>query len=79
MDGHISQVVVYLICVFIVGLVAAVAKLWHDHNAHKLHVAESYVRHPELTKMEVVMTDIQKQLGEILKIVYELKGASGTK
>lgn len=79
MEVQISQVVVYLICAAIVGLVGAVAKLWHEFNAHRIHVAESYVRHPELTKMEVVMTDIQHQLGEILKIVYELKGAAGGK
>lgn len=79
MELQISQVVVYLICAAIVGLVGAVAKLWHDFQAHRLHVAECYVRHPELTKMETVMTDIQHQLGEILKIVYELKGAAATK
>lgn len=79
MEVQISQVVVYLICFGIVALIGAVAKLWHDHTAHKVYVAENYVRHPELTKMEVVMTEIQKQLGEILKTVYELKGAAGSK
>ena len=58
----------------ILGLFAWVYSIQRSVEAHKLHVAENYVRHPELTKMETVMTEIQHQLAEILKTVHELKG-----
>lgn len=67
----------YLVGPAILGVVAWVYSIQRSHEAHKLHVAESYVRHPDLTKMELVMKDIQHQLGEILKVVHEMKGASG--
>lgn len=69
----------YLVGPAILGLVAWVYSIQRSHEAHRLHVAESYVRHPELTKMETVMSEIQHQLAEILKTVHELKGAAGSK
>ena len=69
----------YLVGPAIMALVGWMFYLQRAHDAHKLHVAENYVRHPELNKLEVLMSDVQKQLGEILKTVHELKGASGSK
>lgn len=69
----------YLAGPAILGLIGWVYSIQRSHEAHKLHVAENYVRHPELTKMETVMSEIQHQLAEILKTVHELKGAASTK
>jgi hypothetical protein len=69
----------YLVGPAILGLVAWVYSIQRALEAHRLDVAERYVRHPELTKMETVMSEIQHQLAEILKTVHELKGAAAAK
>lgn len=69
----------YLVGPAILGVIGWVYSIQRSLEAHKLHVAENYVRHPELNKLEVLMADVQKQLGEILKTVHELKGAAGSK
>lgn len=79
MEPYVYQIIVTLIGAAILGVIAWVYAIQRSIEAHRLHVAENYVRYPELTKMETVMADIQHQLGEILKTVHELKGAASNK
>lgn len=58
----------------IMALVAWVWMLWRSHMNHKLHVAENYVRHPEIQELKQMMKDAQTSSNDILKIVHELKG-----
>ena len=66
----------YLVGPSVVGLVVWVWLLWRSHMEHKVHVAETYVRTPELNKIQATMTAIQEQLSKILETVHELKGAA---
>lgn len=65
MEAQISQILVYLIGVAIVGLVAALAKLWHDFYAHKLHVAEQYMNSQDAE-------EIKQDLRALRDVVYRV-------
>lgn len=65
MEAQIVQVVVYLICVAIAGLVGALAKLWHDFYAHKLHVAEQYMSSQDAE-------EIKQDLRALRDVVYRV-------
>lgn len=69
-----QDLISYLIGPAVVGLVVWVWVLWMSHMNHKVHVAENYVRKPEIENLGKIMTDIQNQLSEVLKTVHELKG-----
>lgn len=63
------------------ALVVWVWALWRSHTDHKLHVAEHYVRRPEMDQIEQTLSDMkgymESQFRELLKTVYELKGRNG--
>jgi hypothetical protein len=65
MESQISQVIVYLIGASIVGLVAAVAKLWHDFNAHRLHSAETYISNGDIE-------EIKQDIRALRDVVYRI-------
>ena len=78
MDAYLT-LLNYLVGPAILALVGWVYSIQRSVEAHKLHVAENYVRHPEITKLETTMTEINHQLSEILKTVHELKGRAESK
>lgn len=65
MESQISQIVVYLIGAAVVGLVAALAKLYHDFNAHKLHIAESYMANSDVD-------EIKQEIRALRDVVYRV-------
>lgn len=65
MEAHIAQIIVGLIGVSIVGLVGALAKLWHDFYAHKLHVAEHYMSSNDAE-------EIKQDLRALRDVVYRV-------
>lgn len=65
MEGHISQVIVTLIGACIIGLVGAVAKLWHDFYMHRLHVAEQYMSSQDAE-------EIKQDLRALRDVVYRV-------
>jgi len=65
MEAQISQILVYLIGAFVLGLVAALAKLWHDFYAHKLHVAERYMNSEDAE-------EIKQDLRALRDVVYRV-------
>lgn len=65
MEAQISQILVYLIGASIVALVAAVGKLWHDFNAHRLHVAQSYMANSDVD-------EIKQELRALRDVVYRV-------
>lgn len=70
MDMHIAEVVVYLVCASIVALVGALAKLWHDFYAHKLHVAEQYMSGHDAEEMK---QDIRALRDVVYRIANKLE------
>lgn len=65
METQISQILVYLIGAAVVGLVAALAKLYHDFNAHKLHVAEAYMANSDID-------EIKQEIRALRDVVYRV-------
>lgn len=65
MESQLSDLLVYLIGVAIVGLVAAVAKLWHDFYMHRLHVAERYMNSEDAE-------EIKQDLRALRDVVYRV-------
>lgn len=67
----------YLAGPAIVGLIVWVWLLWKSHMDYKVYVADNYVQKADTAQTDTKMAKIEHTLEEILKIVYELKGASG--
>lgn len=65
MESHIADIIVYLVGAAVVGLVAAVGKLWHDFNTHRLHVAESYMANSDVD-------EIKQELRALRDVVYRV-------
>ena len=65
MEVHIIQFVMYLMGAAVVGLVGAVAKLWHDFNAHKLHSAETYLNNGDVD-------EIKQEIRALRDVVYRI-------
>lgn len=65
----------------IIGLVVWVWTLWISHNNHKLHVAESYAKKPEIesinTKLDTLRIYMESQFRELFIAVSTLKGKNG--
>lgn len=65
MESQISQILVYLIGAAVVGLVAALAKLYHDFNDHKLHVAREYMANSDVD-------EIKQEIRALRDVVYRV-------
>lgn len=52
-----------------------VAKINVDHANLRTHVAEHYIRGPEMERLEKAIADQGLALQELVKLVHELKGA----
>lgn len=65
----------------VVGLVVWLWLLWLSHNAHKLHVAETYAKKPEIdsvnAKLDALRIYMESQFRELFIAVSTLKGKSG--
>lgn len=65
MESHIADVIVYLVGTAVVGLVAAVAKLWHEFNAHRIHSAEAYITNGDID-------EIKQEIRALRDVVYRI-------
>lgn len=81
MASWIWNIVTTIALAGVLGLFKWGSALQKSHNEHKLHVAENYVRRPEMDQIEQTLNDMkgimESQFREILKTVYELKGRNG--
>lgn len=70
MEGHITDLLLYLIGAAVVGLVGSVAKLWHDFNAHRLHSAETYLSNGDV---EEIKQDIRSLRDVVYRIAIKME------
>lgn len=81
--NDIVKLIIDVMTVIVPALFVWVWALWVSHNRHKLHVAETYVRRPEVEEIEKKLDSMrlymQQQFSELLRTVYELKGRNGHK
>lgn len=52
-----------------------VARINVDHANLRTHVAETYLRGPEMDRLERAIEEQRKDLQKLADLVYELKGA----
>jgi hypothetical protein len=70
MEAHIASILVYLIGAAVVGLVAWVASLSKSHAAHKLHVAENYIKKDGIQ-------ELQQDVKNLSNLMHEIAGKLG--
>lgn len=68
-DG-LASVLVTLAAAAIVGLVGGLIHIWRDHYAHKLHVAENYLKRDGII-------ELKDEVKSLRGVVFRIAGKMG--